>query len=120
MFLTPRGHSRAIAEFELTNSELLDLDDAATLLKLGVSPSKIVVQDLGFTQSLARDIFEANSARYAGLSWWSSQMPSESSVLLWGQNGEPPASLRLVGIQALSVDHPAVVEAAARLFRQLG
>lgn len=121
VFLTPAGHVRAVAEFELTSdAELLDLDDAETLLSLGVAPSRIVVQNAGVTQELARRIFAGHGGDRAGLSWWSSQLPSETSVLLWGQGGEPPAGLSLVGIQALSIDHPAVVEAAERLYRPLG
>ena len=120
VFLTPTGHPRAIAEFEFSGQELLDLDDAATLMDLEISPSQVVVQDLGVTQSLARQIFESRGENIAGLRWWSSQMPSETSALLWGQDGDPPEGLRLVGIQNLSVEHPAVVEAAARLYRVLG
>lgn len=120
VFLTPVDHPRAIAEFELADRELLNLDDAATLLELGVAPSQVVVQDLGVTQDLARQVFEASGERFAGLRWWSSQMPLETSVLLWGQDGEPPPGLRLLGIQNLSLEHPAVVEAAARLFRVRG
>lgn len=120
MFLTPTGHPRAIAEFEFTGREPLDLDDAATLLRLGVAPSQVVVQDLGVTQDLARRIFEASGDRFAGLSWWSSQMPSETSVLLWGRDGAPPPGLKLIGVQNLSVEHPAVVEAAGSLYRVLG
>lgn len=120
VFLTPRGHPRAIAEFELVERPLLNLDDAETLVRLGIAPSRIVVQDLGFTQSLARTLYESNVDQYAGLTWWSSQMPSESSVMLWGHEGVPPEGIRLVGIQALSLEHPAVIEAAAQLYRQLG
>lgn len=122
VFLTPTGQPRAIAEFEYEPGPdaLLDLDDAATLLRLGIAPSEVVVQDLRTTQGLARDIFETDAERFSGLSWWSSQLPSETSVVLWGSDGEPPPGLRLVGVQNLSVEHPAVIEAAARLYRVLG
>ncbi|QZY52197.1 RES family NAD+ phosphorylase [Leucobacter tenebrionis] len=120
VFLTPAGHPRAIAEFEFSGAPLLDLDDAATLLRLGVAPSRVVVQDLSTTQQLARRISESDEGTHAGISWWSSQMPSETSVLLWGRDRQPPPGLRLVGVQSLSLEHPAVVEAAARLFRVVG
>ncbi len=122
VFLTPQGHPRAIAEFELSQDEpeLLDLDDAETLLELDIAPSRVVVHDLGVTQTLARRIFETSGEQFSGLSWWSSQMPSETSVVLWGSEGEPPPGIRLVGIQNLSVEHPAVIEAAAKLFRVRG
>ena len=120
VFLTPSGAPRAIAEFSYSGDELLNLDDARTLLELEVRPSEVVVQDLGTTQAIARRAYEARPPGCGGLTWWSSQMPAETSVLLWGSAGQPPAGLRLVGIQSLSVEHPAVVEAAARLFRPLG
>lgn len=111
-----------IAEFIYDGPALLDLDDAGTLLELGVRPSQIVVQNLDATQTLARRIFESRDGErtQGGLVWWSSQLPSENSVLLWGQDGVPPSGLKLVGIQPLTVSHPAVVEAAARLYRELG
>ncbi|MCA0378088.1 MAG: RES family NAD+ phosphorylase [Actinobacteria bacterium] len=121
VFLTPAGHARALAVFEYDdNKPLLDLDDAAVLAELGVRPSQIVVQDLTTTQELARRIFARASQDHAGISWWSSQLPSENSVLLWGADSQPPQGLRLVGIEQLSVDHPAVIDAASRLFRVLG
>ena len=120
VFLTSDGHPRAIAEFELSDAGLVDLDDAATLLRLGLAPSQVVVPNLRVTQGIGRDIFLADAAEHAGLSWWSSQLPSETSVLVWGQDGAPPAGLRLVGIQSLSVEHPAVIEAASKLYRVLG
>ncbi|CAG7595619.1 RES family NAD+ phosphorylase [Leucobacter soli] len=120
VFLTATGQARAIAEFEFSGAELLDLDDAETLLELGVAPSRVVVQDPGVTQELARRIFASHGEDRAGLSWWSSQLPSEVSVLLWGRDGQPPAGLRLVGIQSLTAEHPAVIEAADRLYRVLG
>ena len=120
-FLTPAGHARALAIFEFDGEPpLLDLDDAGVLAHLGVRPSQVVVQDLGITQELARAIFEADASEHAGLSWWSSQLPSETSVLLWGADGLPPAGLRFVGIDPLSVEHPAVIGAAAKLYRVLG
>ena len=120
VFLTPAGAPRAIAEFSYTGGGPLDLDDAQTLLGLEVRLSQVVVQDLGTTQAIARRAYETRTHDCGGLAWWSSQLPSETSVLLWGSDGEPPEGLRLVGIQSLSLEHPAVVEAAARLYRPLG
>lgn len=120
VFLTPTAEPRAIAEFTFSGPPLIDLDDAETLLNLGVKPSDVVVKDLSTTQTLARDIFIQSAADSAGISWWSSQMPSETSVLLWGSESAPPEGLRLVGIQPLSIEHPAVIEAANRLYRPLG
>jgi len=122
VFLTPTGQPRAIAEFEYAPGadSLLDLDDAATLLRLGIAPSTVVTRDLDTTQEIARKLFEVESERIRGISWWSSQLPSETSVMLWGANSAPPEGLELVGVQNLGVEHPAVVDAAARLYRVLG
>lgn len=121
VFLTPANHSRALAVFELADDrDLLDLDDTSVLASLEVRPSQVVVQDPGTTQEIARRFYASALPDYAGVSWWSSQLPSENSVLLWGSDGQPPEGLRLVGIEPLSVEHPAVVEAAARLYRLLG
>ncbi len=120
VFLTPAGQPRAIAEFEFTGSPLLDLDDPTTLLDLDERPSGIVIANLAHTQQLARRIFETHGGRHAGISWWSSQLPSETSVVLWVSDAAPPAGLKLIGIQNLSVDHPAVVDAATKLYRRLG
>lgn len=121
VFLTPKLHSRALGVFEFDDDRpLLDLDDAEVLSGLGIKPSQVVVQDLSTTQEIARRIHGTASEEFAGISWWSSQLPSESSVLLWGADGAPPEGLRLVGIEPLSVEHPGVIEAAARLYRVLG
>ena len=121
VFLTPAGHARALAIFDFDSDlPLLDLDDAAVLSELEVRPSQVVVQDLSTTQELARRIFARSGNDHAGMSWWSSQLPSENSVLLWGADQQPPQGLRLVGIEPLSVEHPAVIDAASRLFRVVG
>lgn len=128
VFLTPQNEPRVIAEFTF-DGELLDLDSAETLMAIGIRPSAVVVQDLGVTQGIARHIYENKIAGNGppdaereprGLTWWSSQMPSETSVVLWGHDGAVPAGLTFVGIQPLSIEHPAVIEAASRLYRILG
>ena len=120
VFLTPEGSPRAIAEFTYSGGSLLDLDDAQTLVRLRIRPSEVVVQDLNTTQRLAQRVFETRAEGCGGISWWSAQMPSEHSVMLWAEDGLPPAGLKLQGIQSLSLEHPAVIEAAARLYRPLG
>lgn len=121
VFLTPAGHSRSLAVFEFEEPlPLVNLDDAEALQTLKIRPSQVVVQDLAKTQRIARTIHAQYSTTRAGISWWSSQLPSETSVLLWGNDGVPPVGLKLVGLEALSVDHPAVIDAASKLYRVLG
>lgn len=121
VFLTPAGHSRAIAIFEYDEDRtLLNLDDAEVLSTLTIRPSQVVVPDLKTTQDIARRVHTLAAGDHSGISWWSSQLPTESSVLLWGADGAPPGGLKLVGIEPLSVEHPAVIEAATRLYRVLG
>ncbi len=121
VFLTPTGQPRALAVCELDDERtLLDLDDARVLTRLDVRPSQVVVQDLATTQDIARDFYAETSDTHAGVSWWSSQLPSETSVMLWGAEGAVPEGLKLVGIEQLSATHPAVVDAASRLYRVVG
>lgn len=121
VFLTPAGHARALAVFEFDEDRrLLNLDDAGVLAHLEIRPSQVVVQDLPATQQIGKRIYESEAERYSGISWWSSQLPSETSVLLWGTGAQPPEGLKLVGIEPLRVEHPAVIDAAARLYRVLG
>ena len=120
VFLTPTGEPRALVEFEYTGPRPLDFDDAQTLADLGARPRQVVVQDLGVTQGIARRVYASQQRSYGGISWWSAQLPTETSVLLWGADGQPPAGLARVGSSALSLDHPAVIEAAAKLYRPLG
>ena len=121
VFLTPAGQPRALAIFELDEDRtLLDLDDARVLTKLEVRPSQIVVQDIGTTQNIAREFYANTAGTHSGVSWWSSQLPAETSVMLWGVDGAVPTGLKLVGIEQLSESHPAVIEAASRLYRVLG
>ncbi|GAA1319364.1 RES family NAD+ phosphorylase [Leucobacter albus] len=120
VFLAPSGEPRAIAEFRFTGLPLVDLDDAAALSALRVRPSEVVVHNLGVTQGIARRVFASHASEHGGLSWWSSQLPSATSVMLWGADAAPPSGLELVGIQSLGVEHPAVIEAATVLYREVG
>ena len=121
VFLTPHGHRRALAVFEFEPQKpLLDLDDAAVLLEFDITPSQVVVQDLTTTQEIARRIYRHAGDRFSGITWWSSQLPSQNSVLLWGADAAPPPGLRLAGLEPLSTTHPSVIDAAAQLYRVLG
>lgn len=121
VFLTPTGQPRALAICEYDERRpFIDLDDAPTLTEIGVRPSQVVIQDPATTQSIARKIYQRSASTHAGLTWWSSQAPAETSVMLWGQQAQAPAGLRFVGIEPLSVEHPAVADAAAKLYRVLG
>lgn len=116
MFARPDlpGSVRALAEYEIPNDlPILDLDDARALQVLGLRPSQIVTRDRDVTQRWALSIYEQGN--WSGLRWWSYYDPRWYSYALW----DLPA-LRSTGpVRALSVEDPAVVEAATILRRPL-
>ena len=107
------GSVQAIATFELDPStEICDLDDAPRLVKLGLRPSQVVTRDRKLTQAWALSIFRQQS--FGGIRWWSYHDPR------WGSHGVwATSNLKLQGVEALTLDHAAVTEAAAVLNRRI-
>lgn len=116
MFVSPTQPRarRSLARYELAESaEVLDLDDAAALGSLGLRPSEVVSSDRTVTQRWAGAI--AGQRRWEGVRWWSYYDPRWYSYGLWDRR-----HLTVTGVEPLSLDHPAVVEAATALRRPLG
>jgi len=106
----PPGTKKALVKYTGT-PRLLDLDDPAVLLDLGLRPSQVVTRDYDVTRTWAREAYE--TGRYEGLSWWSYYGPQWSSVGLWDWS-----SLTVDGDpEVLSLSHPAVEAAAAEILR---
>jgi hypothetical protein len=81
------------------------------LVAEGLRPSTVVSRDRSVTQAWARRIHDRR--RHAGVSWWSYRDPRWAAHGLWDWAG-----LRIAGTPvALTLDHPAVLEAAAVLPR---
>ncbi len=106
------GSVQAIATFDLDPAiEICDLDDASRLVTLGLRPSQVVTRDRGLTQSWALAIFQQQ--QFGGIRWWSYHDPR------WGSHGVwATSNLELRNVEPLSLDHDALVEAAAVLNRR--
>ncbi len=99
----------ALAELELgDDAELVDLDDPVVLRKERLRPSVVATRRRTVTQPQARTLHETHPAA-AGLRWWSTYESLWANVTLF-ERARP--ALRLRGVRALTVDDPAVLEAA--------
>ncbi len=107
------GSRRAIATFSLPDdTSVCDLDDPAQLLELSLRPSKVVSRDYRITQEWALSIFRRN--RWQGLKWWSYYDPRWFSFALWKHPDLRPSAIRV-----LTLDDPALTEAAETLTRRI-
>jgi len=116
------GSRRALAVFQIPDdTPLLNLDDAAELLKRNIRPSQIVIRDLEFTQPLALSTFNEIDAtglhRYAGLTWWSYHRPQWRNITLW-ETDAFPTPLRLKRVEPLDFDDAYITEAAVVLNKE--
>ena len=113
MFRTRDGMIRALAEFTVRDSSILDLDDPHELVERSLRPSLVVTRDRETTQQWAKAVFHEN--RWAGVEWWSYYDPRWSSIGLWSMK-----PLKVSGTPApLTLDHPAITEAAEILARRI-
>ncbi|MCL2787139.1 MAG: RES domain-containing protein [Micrococcales bacterium] len=118
------GARRALATFELAReARLCDLDDAATLLDLGIKPSQVVIRDPSVTQPLALRLYRepglSSRHQFHGLTWWSFHRPEWTNVAVWAPLSNP-CPLKLLRTEPLTLDHPALKDAAHALTRPLG
>jgi hypothetical protein len=107
--LRRRGLPLALADLELDDrAELIDLDDPAVLRRERLRPSHVATRDRSTTQPQARRLYDRHP-RAAGLRWWSIYEARWMNVTVFDRAA---ARLRLVSVRPLTVDDPAVVEAA--------
>lgn len=108
------GSVRALVTYEADEDALAvcDLDDAGRLVDLLLRPSQVVTRDRAVTQGWAGRVFDAGG--FGGVRWWSYYDPRWGSLGLW-----QVSALKVVSRAALTIDHPAFVEAAAVLLRPL-
>ena len=107
--LRRRGLPLALAELELEEgAALIDLDDPGVLRRERLRPSFVATRLRAVTQPQARLLFERHPDA-AGLRWWSTYESSWANVTLFDRAA---ARLRVISVRALTVDDPAVVEAA--------
>lgn len=100
------GSVQALATYELGDAApVCDLDDARRLVDLGLRPSEVVTRDRSVTRRWAQRIFDQK--RWSGIRWWSYYDPRWGSHGTWALDELDP-----VDVTPLSIDHPAVLEAA--------
>jgi hypothetical protein len=107
--LRRRGLPLALADLELDDrADLLDLDDPAVLRRERLRPSQVATRDRTTTQPQARRLHDRHP-RVAGLRWWSIYEALWANVTVFDRAAP---QLKVRAVRALTVNDPAVVEAA--------
>ena len=110
------GSRRALGIYELPDDlRVLDLDDPAQLVRLGLRPTQVVTRNLAVTQTWGHRIWSETDPHtgdhaWQAVSWWSYHRPIWTVLASWLRP-------RLVGVEPLSLDHPAIIDAAEALHR---
>lgn len=111
--LTRAGLPLAIVELAVSSGsarKLADLCDASHLAATETRPDATASRLRGITQPIARAAWDAG---HHGLRWWSSFWGDWHTVVLF--TARVSGTLRFGEPEALTVDHPAVAEAASLL-----
>jgi hypothetical protein len=106
------GSVMAISTYS-ASATVLDLNEAETLLELGLRPSRVVTRNKSLTQAWALAIFQTRDV--SGVRWWSYHDPDWGSLGLWKH-----VAVQLLLTEQLASSHPAVIEAASILSRRWG
>ncbi|KAF0966620.1 RES domain-containing protein [Rhodococcus sp. T7] len=110
------GSRRALGVFELPDDlRILDLDDPAELVRLGLRPTQVVTRNLTVTQRWGHRIWSETEPHtgdraWQAVAWWSYHRPQWSVLAGWLRP-------QLVRVEPLALDHPAIVDAAKALQR---
>lgn len=110
-----QGAARALVTYRLPDDlPFLDLDHAFALHKRDMKPTSVIERNRPATQAWALRIFEevnyVGDRLWNGVQWWSFHRPNWRILGLWEINPGPAVSVEL-----LSVNHPAVIDAADAL-----
>ena len=121
MFAFPAipGSRRALGMYWLPDDiRLLDLDDGAALGERSLRPTHIVIRNLPVTQRWGhqiwdeRDPHDPTAHRWEAVEWWSFHRPLWKVIASW-QRPE------FREVEELTLDHPAIRDAASSLSRVL-
>ena len=106
----------ALATLEIASLDAVcDLDDPKELIARGLRPSRVITRDYRLSQAWALDAFRERGRRERiGVSWWSYYESLWTNVAIW-----KPRRIRLRNIEALTIEHPAVLAAASVLRRRV-
>lgn len=117
------GHPRCLVTLEITDTEvLLDLDDPQVLLDLGLRASDVARRNRDHTQEVAQAVWlDMPRTAVRGLRWRSYWRPEWEVVVVWSDDLRPPwfPFAKVVAVEELRMDHPAVILAADVLPRDL-
>lgn len=116
-YLTRAGLALAIVELNVPSGsarKLADLCDASHLAATETAPDATASRVRGITQPLARAAWDAG---HHGLRWWSSFWGDWHTLVLF--TARLSGGLRFGAPEVLTVDHPAVAEAASQLGMQI-
>jgi hypothetical protein len=108
------GHPLALVRVDVPDdlaAAIVDLDDPAQLLALGLHPSDVVSEDRSRTRGIAARLYEGGAT---GLRWWSKLSGDWHGVVLFLARA-PLSRLTLGDPEPLSPSHPAVVSACRQL-----
>jgi RES domain len=105
------GRPLALARLELRGAPLLDLDDAAVLVEVGLRPSQVATGHRDVTQPEAARLFDAHPGA-AGLRWWSTLEASWICATVFDRAAR---HLRVRGVEPLHPAHEHVRAAATSL-----
>ena len=107
--LRRRGRPLALAALDMDDrARLIDLDEPATLRRERLRPSRVATCERSITQPQALDLHQRHPDA-AGLRWWSSWEALWTNVTVFDRAAH---ALRVVDVRALTLDDPAVQEAA--------
>lgn len=114
--LRRRSLPLALADLELKDDlEVIDLDDPVVLRRERLRPSVVATREREITQAQARGLHERHR-RAAGLRWWSTYESRWMNVTVFDRAAR---HLRVQAVRALTLDDPAVVEAAQHFALQV-
>jgi hypothetical protein len=110
--LNRAGLALALARIELEDDgALLDLDDPRVLAGVGLRPSQVATNMRDVTQAYAERLFDEHP-EVLGLRWWSALEASLVNLTLYDRAAQ---SLALLDVDLVTLEHPAVSEAAEML-----
>lgn len=102
----------ALASFDLRDRPICDLDEPRELIAQSLRPSSVVTRDYALSQVWALRLFEAR--RWSGVKWWSYHDPRWGSIGFWDET-----VIRSHAVEELTLQHPAIAEAAKVLQIQI-
>jgi hypothetical protein len=103
---------RALAAYQTDRVEVLDLDDARSLLDRELRPSDVVTRDRERTRRWSLAIYRER--KWAGIRWCSLQDPDRGAYGLW-----KISALTVLDVISLDINHAVVTETARLMNRRI-